>query len=57
MTIDLKFLLFEEPEGGLDIPQNKVKHKVNQARGPPNLERAKVYQLNLVGVNFFLCQE
>ncbi|KXN81601.1 hypothetical protein AN958_04395 [Leucoagaricus sp. SymC.cos] len=53
------FLLFEEPEGGVNVPQGAVEYgtKLEERRSWNSMKFAEEYKLTLVGVNFFLCQE
>lgn len=55
----LAFLLFEEPEGGVNIPQGAVEYgvKLEERRSWNPVKFAEQYGLKLVGANFFLCQE
>jgi len=57
--MNVAFLLFEEPEGGINIPQNAIEHgiKLEDRRTWNTPKFAEAYDLKLVGVNFFLCQE
>ncbi|KXN81600.1 hypothetical protein AN958_04394 [Leucoagaricus sp. SymC.cos] len=53
------FLLFGEPEGGVNVPQGAVEYgtKLEERRSWNSMKFAEEYKLTLVGVNFFLCQE
>lgn len=55
----IAFLLFEEPKGGVTIPQGAVEYgkKLEERRSWNAMKFAKEYGLKLVGANFFLCQE
>ncbi|XP_006456376.1 hypothetical protein AGABI2DRAFT_211293 [Agaricus bisporus var. bisporus H97] len=52
------FLLFEEPKGGVTIPQGAVEYgtALEQRRSWNAMKFAGQYNLKLVGANFFLCQ-
>ncbi|KAF9442588.1 PEBP-like protein [Macrolepiota fuliginosa MF-IS2] len=52
------FLLFEEPKGGVTIPQGATEYgtTLEERRSWNALKFAEEYGLKLVGVNFFLCE-
>ncbi|KXN81162.1 hypothetical protein AN958_05933, partial [Leucoagaricus sp. SymC.cos] len=53
------FVLFEEPEGGVNIPQGAVEYrtKLKECRSWNPMKFAEEYKLTLVGGNFFLYQD
>ncbi|KAF5347604.1 hypothetical protein D9756_010683 [Leucocoprinus leucothites] len=53
------FLLFQEPEGGISVPDGAVEYgaKLEERRSWNAIKFANEYGLKLVGANFFLCQE